>query len=177
MKTLIALENSNCTWCHNEMLAALREKEGVRGVQSDFSSGYLVIEHEDNPEALLSLVTTTGRAVAVADNGEREMVPTDGHGVAVCQGEKVIVRAPLGEKGSTSTSARSPGAKSSTTQCPSDTLSPAGTVCPVCRPDGSGGRDGVQVLTRGRLTAGPVLRAVRFVGRKYRVIFRLPMAP
>ena len=176
MKTLIALENSNCTWCHNEMLGTLRENVGVRGVQSDFSSGCLIIEHEDDLDALLSLVTTGGRAVAVAGNGECEMVPVNGHEAGACRGAAAIVRAPLGEKGSTTTSARSAGTKASTTRCPSGTWSPAATVCPVCHLDGSGGRGGVRVLTRGRRTPGPVLRAVRFVVRKHRVAFRLPMA-
>ena len=177
VKTLIALENSNCTWCHSEMLGTLRDKEGVRGVQSDFSSGCLVIEHEDDPDALLSLVTTADRAVVVASNGEREMAPVAGHEADACRGEKVIVRALPGGKGSAPTSARSPGAKASSTRCLSDRGSPAAMVCPVCHPEGGGGRDGVRVITRKRPTSDPVLRAVRFVVRKRPVAVHLSMTP
>ena len=179
MKTLVALENSNCTWCHNEMLGTLRGQDGVRLLRSDFSSGCLVIEHEDDPDALLALITTTDRAMVVAGNGEREMVPVDGHQVAACLVANDVVGAPPDKKGSTARSTRSPGmgTKSSTPPFPPDRWSRAVAACPVCHPDGSGGREGVRVLTRDRSIHGPVLRAARFVMRKYRVAFHLPMAP
>jgi hypothetical protein len=42
MRTLVTLENSNCTWCHNAMLATLREKKGVHRVRSEFQRGRCV---------------------------------------------------------------------------------------------------------------------------------------
>lgn len=85
MRTVVALENSSCARCHNALLAALREKEHVQRVWSDFSAGCLVIEHEDDPDALVSVVRAAGRAVAVAASGQRVMVSLDGHEEAECQ--------------------------------------------------------------------------------------------
>lgn len=85
MRTVIALENSNCARCHNRMLYALRATDRVQRVQSDFSTGCLVIEHDTDPEALVELITTTGRSVAVAANGERVMVTLDGHEEPECR--------------------------------------------------------------------------------------------
>src|SRR5579875_3041376 len=97
MRMLVTLENSNCTWCHNAMLRTLREEMGVQRVLSDFSSGCVVIEHETDPDALLTLVTTADRAVAVAGNGEREMVPVAGHEAVACRKSKDIVGGPPDE--------------------------------------------------------------------------------
>ncbi len=84
MRTLIALENSNCTRCHNAMLVRLRSIAAVRNVQSDFASGCLVVDHNTDPDALISMVTDSGRVICVAANGEREMVAVDGHHADGC---------------------------------------------------------------------------------------------
>ena len=84
MRTLIALENGNCTHCHNALLVRLRSIAAVRNVQSDFASGCLVIDHDTDPDALISMVTASGRGIYVAANGEPEMVAVDGHHADEC---------------------------------------------------------------------------------------------
>lgn len=84
MRTLIALENSNCTRCHNALLVRLRADPAVRNVHSDYASGCLVIDHDADPAALVSMVTASGRGVVVAANGEREMVAVDGRHADGC---------------------------------------------------------------------------------------------
>lgn len=66
------------------MLAALRARERVHRVHSDFATGCLVIEHEDDPDDLVSLITSMDRAVAVASNGEMMMVSLDYHEATEC---------------------------------------------------------------------------------------------
>lgn len=84
MQTLLQLENGNCSFCHNKVVAELRKREHVASVHSDFSKGCLVIEHDEDPGALASLVTNTARAVEVAANGERVMVFVDAHEEQEC---------------------------------------------------------------------------------------------
>ncbi|HET9126455.1 MAG TPA: hypothetical protein VFN73_00070 [Propionibacteriaceae bacterium] len=179
MRTLVTLENSNCTWCHNAMLRTLREEMGVQRVLSDFSSGCVVIEHETDPDALLTLVTTADRAVAVAGNGEREMVPVAGHEAVACRKSKDIVGGPPdeGRQVLAATSPDEAGAKAFIPRSRSDTWSKAVPVCPVCHPGGPSTGEGVRVLTRERPTPGLVRRTIRLLVRAYRAAFRLPMTP
>jgi hypothetical protein len=184
VRTIVALENSNCTRCHKAMLVALRERQGVQSVWSDFSAGCLVIEHEDDPDALVSLITTADRAVAVAANGERVMVSLDGHEAAECQVSKGTVGITGVAEGPTSATAQeavgggppepvslSPGgAPSSKTMVEGASLSgPANGE--------RGGRAGVRVLSRERPVTGSVLRALRFLVRMFRTVFGLPSGP
>jgi len=179
MRTLVTLENSNCTWCHNAMLRTLREEMGVQRVLSDFSSGCVVIEHETDPDALLTLVTTADRAVAVAGNGEREMVPVAGHEAVACRKSKDIVGGPPdeGRQVLAATSPDEAGAKAFIPRSRSDTWSKAVPVCPVCHPGGPSTGEGVRVLTRERPTPGLVRRTIRLLVRAYRAAFSLPMMP
>lgn len=156
MKTIVELENSSCIRCHNQMLVALRGREDVQSVSSDFSSGCLVVEHEGDPQALFSAITATGRAVAVAANGERLMVALDGHEAAEC-------------RVSNDTEGAGPNEERETT------ASRTGTAEDVAgESDGPrrGGRGGVRVVSRP--TPGPARRAVRALVRTYRVVFRGP---
>lgn len=84
MLTLVQLETSNCSRCHNRMLAELRKRDDVVSVRSDFSKGCLVIEHEDDTAALIALIADATRGVATAANGERVMVYVDPHALAQC---------------------------------------------------------------------------------------------
>lgn len=179
MRTFVTLENSNCTWCHNAMLRMLSEEMGVQRVLSDFSSGCVVIEHETDSDALLTLVTTADRAVAVAGNGEREMVPVAGHEAVACRKSKDIVGGPTdeGRQVLAGTSPHEAGAKAFIPRSRSDTWSKAVPVCPVCHPGGPSTGEGVRVLTRERPTPGLVLRTIRFLVRAYRAACRLPMTP
>lgn len=136
VRTLVTLENSNCTWCHNAMLATLREKDGVHRVRSELSSGCLIVDHEGEPDALLAVIATADLAVAVAGNGEREMVGVDGHEAVACRAEMDIVVAPPGEESHPLAAMKPDGSgdNSSNSRSPSDTSSPAVPVCPVCHP-------------------------------------------
>ncbi len=180
MRTLVALENANCTRCHNAMLRALRERTRVQRVWSDFSTGRLVIEHEDDPDALVSLIMSTGRAVALGGNGEKVMVSLDGHEATQCPATRDTDRAGLGEKRLEMTSPTSPpeaaGAVSAV-RSPSGTWSSAATSPSAALSDpagrlGGGGRAGVRVLSRERPAPGLVLRAIRLVIRMFRIVFR-----
>lgn len=184
MRTLVALENSNCTWCNNDMLGALRERSRVQAVGFDSSAGCLVIEHEENPDSLVSLIRTEGRAVAVAANGERVMVSVDAHEAADCQVSKdTVIRAQWDEEEESSTghatSRTGPGAAGRTASLPTGIWPSEGTLCPVCLTDpGSGrrhgGREGVRVLTRERPAPGLLLGAVRVLASVFRGVFRVP---
>ena len=171
MRTLIALENSNCSWCHNNMLEMLREQYGVEEVQSDFTSGCLAIEHEDDSIALLALVTGADHAVVVASNGEREMIPVDGHEVIACREMKHSAASPLAAEESTDTVMRLVGkcTGSISNPLPSDAEPSASLACPVCHPDEPGGQAGVRVLTREQRVSGPVIRTVQALTRRCHV--------
>lgn len=169
MRTMVVLENSNCTRCHNAMLVALREREGVERVWSDFSTGCLVIEHEDDPDALVSFVTTAGRAVAVAANGEKVMVSLDGHEALECQVPKGTVGVSVAAEG---------GAPGPVSLSPSGPPSSKTMVERVSRSDSAnrehGRRAGVRVLSRERPAPGVVPRVL---ARIFRTVFRLPSVP
>ncbi len=177
MRTLIALENSNCSWCHNTMLGTLREQDGVREVQSDFSSGCLVIEHEDDSTALLALVTGANHAVAVASNGEREMIPVNGHEVIACREEQGSLTPLVDGEGSRDTVTEPAGSRTGliTSPPPSDTPPRGVLACPVCHPDEPGGREGVRVLTREQRLSGPVIRTAQALTRRCHVGARWPL--
>ena len=177
MRTIVALENSNCTRCHNAMLAALRERERVQRVWSDFSNGCLVIEHEDDPDALVSLITTVDRAVAVAGNGERVMVSLDGHEAAKCQVSKGTIGAAAGlTAAADSVKGGAPGPISlSASGAPSSKTTAERAGLSGSENGERGGRAGVRVLSRERPAPGLALRALRFLIRMFRAAFRLPV--
>lgn len=178
MRTVVALENANCTRCHNAMLGALRGREGVRRVWSEFSSGCLVIEHEVDPDALVSLVMSAGRAVAVGGNGERTMVSLDGHEALECPVSNGTDRVLSAERLETACAASSLGGdgRGYAVSSPSGTRSRAAQSGPPGDLRRGGGA-GVRVLSRERPAPGPVLRTVRFVARMFRIAFRLTPGP
>jgi hypothetical protein len=106
----VVLENGNCVLCKNRLFSALRERKAVQRVYSDFSTGCLIIEHEDDPDALFSLLRSDGRAVALASNGERVMVSLDAHETAQCPVSKeTLIRAHWDQElASVSVAARAP---------------------------------------------------------------------
>jgi hypothetical protein len=180
VKTFVALENSNCTRCHNALLGALRDRNGVQRVWSDLSTGCLVIEHKDDPDALVSLIRSEGRAVAVAANGERVMVSLDGHEATGCPVSKDAVPARSDGEAFTNTVTIPviSGAPGSIARSRPVTWSSAaaGRSDPG---DGSrrDGRGGVRVLSRERPAPGVVLRSVLFVVKTFRVVFGLLSPP
>ena len=189
MRTLVRLENSNCPRCHARMLGVLRETEGVEHVASDFASGCLVVDHQDDPEMLVSLIATADRAVAVAPNGERVMVPVDGHEATECReppgraptGPRVLAANALTASALTASvpyHAGTRGAGSASGHTASTSPSGAAT-CPVCHSDpGRGprrsGHGAVRVLSRQRPAPGLVLRMMRLLVGAFRITFRAP---
>lgn len=183
MRTAITLDNSNCTRCHNRLLDAVRAQKGVRAVRSDFTTGCLVVEHDGDLDALVSLIASADRAVTVAGNGEREMVPVGAHQVLECRVAKDPLRPPPDEQGSATaaTNAEGTGSMASRPRTSSDGRSPAAAVCPVCHADPAsgtrrGGRGGVRTLRRERPAPGLALRTVRVLVAAFRKVFGLPPA-
>ncbi|MEJ7798964.1 MAG: hypothetical protein WKF60_00495 [Ilumatobacter sp.] len=60
----------NCPTCFNAVIAALSETEGVDGVEGHASNGCLSVSHRLDESSLQSLITTVGRTIEVAGNGE-----------------------------------------------------------------------------------------------------------
>ncbi len=177
MRTIVTLENSNCIRCHNAMLATLREMKSVHSVRSEFSSGCLVIEHEGEPDVLLAMIANADHAVAVAGNGEREMVRVNGQEVAACRAERDVAMAPPGVQSHPLLTMRPDGSSDylPNPRSPSDANAPAGPACPVCHPDEPGAQEGIRVLTRERPTPSLIRRALQLVVKAYRVAFHLPV--
>lgn len=185
MKTFVDLENSNRTWCHDAMLSAQRKRAGVKRVWSDFSSGSHVIEHEDDPDVLVALIKSRGRAVTVAGNGERMMVSLDGHEAAECTVSTATVGPGLDGEGPTmaSPTATPPGGRPrSIARRPPETRSQAATGSKAGLSDRErglrcGGGAGIRVLSREGYAQGLLLRATRVTQWAFRAVFRLPGGP
>lgn len=194
MRTLVRLENSNCPRCHTRMLGVLRETKGVEHVASDFATGCLVVDHQDDPEMLVSLIATADRAVAIAPNGERVMVPVDGHEATECReppgrvptGTSVLAASVLATSALTASAltpsvpyhAGTRGPRSASGRMAS-TSPPGAATCPVCHSDPGRGprrsdRGAVRVLSRQRPAPGLVLRMVRLLVGAFRIAFRVP---
>ena len=186
MRTLVRLENSNCPRCHARMLGVLRETKGVEHVASDFATGCLVVDHQGDPEMLVSLIATADRAVAVAPNGERVIVPVDGHEATECR--EPPGRAPTGTRGAGGQRVdgeRVDGERAVPRRDPwpavrlgphGEHIPPGAATCPVCHSDpGRGprrsGHGAVRVLSRQRPAPGLVLRMVRLLVGAFRITF------
>ena len=77
MRTLIRVENANCTDCLNAIQDAQMERTLVRSVQLHSADGCIEVEHDhDEPDALVELLRTSLRGWQIADNGEIIQVPS-----------------------------------------------------------------------------------------------------
>lgn len=60
----------NCPTCLNAIIDALSETEGVDKVEGHASDGCLSVIHRLDESAVQSLITSVGRTIEVAGNGE-----------------------------------------------------------------------------------------------------------
>ena len=85
MRTLIRVENANCTDCLNAIQDALMERSLVRSVRLHSADGCIEVEHDhDEPDALVELLRTSLRGWQIADNGEIIQVPSVPAAAHVC---------------------------------------------------------------------------------------------
>jgi hypothetical protein len=77
MRTLIRVENANCTDCLNTIQDVLTARSLVKSVQLHAADGCIEVEHNhDEPEALVELLRTSLRGWQMADNGEIIQIPS-----------------------------------------------------------------------------------------------------
>ena len=80
MRTLIRVENANCTDCLNTIQDVLMARSLVKSVQLHAADGCIEVEHNhDEPEALVELLRTSLRGWQMADNGEIIQIPSIPH--------------------------------------------------------------------------------------------------
>lgn len=60
----------NCPSCFNRIVAALAATDGVEHVESHSSNGCLSVRHALDEATLLTQITSLGRTIEVAGNGE-----------------------------------------------------------------------------------------------------------
>ena len=85
MRTLIRVENANCTDCLNAIQDVLMARSLVRSVQLHAADGCIEVEHDhDEPDALVELLRTSLRGWQIADNGEIIQVPSVPEAAHVC---------------------------------------------------------------------------------------------
>lgn len=63
----------NCPWCFNDVIEALSSTVGVDDVRGHFSNGCINVAHRVEESSLETVITTIGRTVEVAYNGEQIM--------------------------------------------------------------------------------------------------------
>lgn len=77
MKTLIRVENANCTDCLNAIHDVLMARSRVQSVHLHAADGCIEVEHHhDEPDALLDVLRTSLRGWQMADNGEIMQTPS-----------------------------------------------------------------------------------------------------
>lgn len=77
MKTLIRVDNANCTDCLNVIQDVLLARSLVRSVRLHTADGCIEVEHDhDEPDALVELLGRSLRGWQIADNGEIMQTPS-----------------------------------------------------------------------------------------------------
>lgn len=85
MRTLIRVENANCTDCLNAIQETLLARSLVRSVHLHAADGCIEVEHDhDAPDALVELLRTSLRGWQMADNGEIMQTPSIPEVAHVC---------------------------------------------------------------------------------------------
>lgn len=78
MRTLIRIENANCSYCIGTVQVELLERPLVHHVEMNAAEGCMEVDHDhDDPAALIELLGQSLHGAQVADNGEIVMVMTD----------------------------------------------------------------------------------------------------
>jgi copper chaperone CopZ len=71
MRTLVQVENANCSYCMNDVRDELLARPLVRGVRLSATAGCWEVEHDhDDPQALTELLQRSLHGWQVSDNGE-----------------------------------------------------------------------------------------------------------
>lgn len=65
--------NVNCPSCFNDIVAALTATNGVEDVEGHLSNGCLAVHHVLDEATLQAQITSVGRTIEVAGNGEYVM--------------------------------------------------------------------------------------------------------
>ena len=76
MRTVVHVENANCTYCMNEVREELLARPLVHAVHTSATAGCLDVEHDDDPSALTDVLRRSLHGWQVADNGEVVSVRT-----------------------------------------------------------------------------------------------------
>lgn len=85
MRTLIRVENANCTDCLNAIQDVLMARSLVQSVHLHAADGCIEVEHtHDEPAALVDLLRTSLRGWQMADNGEIMQTPSIPEVAHVC---------------------------------------------------------------------------------------------
>jgi copper chaperone CopZ len=88
MRTLISVENANCSYCMNAVRDELLARPLVHHVEMSPRAGCLEVEHDhDDPSALVGLLRQSLHGWRVTDNGEVVMVMTKPGLAHVCRHE------------------------------------------------------------------------------------------
>jgi copper chaperone CopZ len=78
MRTLIQVQNANCTYCIGAVREELLARPRVHHVEMSLTAGCLEVDHDhDDPAALVELLRQSLHGAQVADNGEVVMIMTD----------------------------------------------------------------------------------------------------
>lgn len=71
MRTLVRVENANCTYCMNEVRTELLARPLVHDVRLSATAGCWEVMHDhDDPQALTELLQRSLHGWQVTDNGE-----------------------------------------------------------------------------------------------------------
>jgi len=77
MRTLIRVDNANCTYCMNDVRDALLARPRVNAVRSSATAGCWEIDHDhEDLAAITNLIRQSLHGWEVADNGEMIMIAT-----------------------------------------------------------------------------------------------------
>lgn len=77
MRTLIKVENANCTFCMNDVRDTLLARPLVRDVRTSVVAGCWEVDHDhDDVAAITGVLRQSLHGWEVADNGEIVMIAT-----------------------------------------------------------------------------------------------------
>lgn len=77
MQTKLQVQNANCTFCMNAVKKELLERPLVNDVRSSATEGCWVVDHDDDPAALIAILNQSLHGWNIATNGEIISVTTD----------------------------------------------------------------------------------------------------
>ena len=85
MRTLVRVQNANCSWCMNSVRDALLARPLVTDVELHPVEGCWAVDHDhDDPDELCSVLSQSLHGWTVQTNGEVVQVATDPGIVGSC---------------------------------------------------------------------------------------------